>query len=119
VAIFRVVNARIQIYLWFLCSVLLCNTLSISNILIHLLNKQTAIIISGFRREADEISILLGYYAAYSGNSSPTFRDTHRPFLQGSRNPRKKLLFSDFLTLEEGADGLSRNVSEELPLYAA
>jgi hypothetical protein len=30
---------------------------------------------SSFRREVDEKSFLLGYYAAYSGNSFPTFRD--------------------------------------------
>jgi hypothetical protein len=32
-------------------------------------------VISGFRRETEEISALLGYYAAYSGNSLPKFRD--------------------------------------------
>ena len=31
--------------------------------------------ISGLRREVDEICALLGYYAAYSDNSLPTFRD--------------------------------------------
>jgi hypothetical protein len=30
---------------------------------------------SGFRRDADEICTLLGYYAASSGNLLPTFRD--------------------------------------------
>jgi hypothetical protein len=30
---------------------------------------------SGFRRNIDDICALLGYYAAYSGNSVPTFRD--------------------------------------------
>jgi len=28
-------------------------------------------VIAGFRREVDEICVLLGYYVAYSGNSSP------------------------------------------------
>jgi len=32
-------------------------------------------VISGFRREVDENCALLGYYAARSGNFSPTFRD--------------------------------------------
>jgi hypothetical protein len=32
-------------------------------------------VISGFRREADEICALLGYYAALSGIYVPTFRD--------------------------------------------
>jgi hypothetical protein len=31
--------------------------------------------ISGFRRKVDEICALVGYYAAYGGNSLPTFRD--------------------------------------------
>ena len=31
--------------------------------------------ISGFRREVQEISAFMGYYAAHSGNSLPTFRD--------------------------------------------
>ena len=30
---------------------------------------------SGFRSDVDEICALLGYYAAYSGNYLPTFRD--------------------------------------------
>jgi len=59
--------------------------------------------ISGFRREGDEICALLGYYVAYRGNSLPTFRD--------------RLL--GFLTLGDGTDGLSRKVGTELPLYAA
>jgi hypothetical protein len=32
-------------------------------------------VISGLRREVDENHALLGYYAATSGNSLPTFRD--------------------------------------------
>jgi hypothetical protein len=32
-------------------------------------------VISGFRCEVDENCALLGYYAAYSGNALPTFRD--------------------------------------------
>jgi len=43
-----------------------------------------------------ENSVLLGYYAASSGNLLPTFRE--------------------FLTLEEGADRLSRNVGKKLLL---
>ena len=50
-----------------------------------------------------EICALLGYYVAYSGNSLPTFRDN----------------LSVPFTLEDGADRFSRNVGEELPLYAA
>jgi hypothetical protein len=36
-------------------------------------NKQS--VISGFRRDVDEICALLGYYTASSGNPLPTFRD--------------------------------------------
>jgi len=32
-------------------------------------------VISGFRREVHKICAVVGYYAAYSGNSLPTFRD--------------------------------------------
>ena len=32
-------------------------------------------LISGFRRDVDEICALLGYYATSSGNYLPTFRD--------------------------------------------
>jgi hypothetical protein len=31
--------------------------------------------ISGFRRDVDEICVLLEYYVALSGSSVPTFRD--------------------------------------------
>jgi len=60
--------------------------------------------ISGFRREVDEIGVLLGYYAAYNGNSSQTFQDN---------------LSVPLMTLEDGTDRLSRNVGNELTLYAA
>jgi hypothetical protein len=33
----------------------------------------TLFVISGFRRDADEICALLGYYAASNGNPLPTF----------------------------------------------
>jgi hypothetical protein len=50
--------------------------------------------ISGFRRDADEICVLLGYCTALSGSYVPTFRDN----------------LSDFFTLEDGTDRLFRNV---------
>jgi hypothetical protein len=59
--------------------------------------------ISGFRSEVDQICALPGYYAAYSGNSVPTFRDN--------------LSVPYFLIFEEGADLLYRNVGKESPLY--
>jgi hypothetical protein len=57
----------------------------------------------GFRREVDQIYYLLGYYVAYAGNSLATFREN----------------LSVPSILEDGTDGLSRNVGKELPLYGA
>ena len=51
--------------------------------------------ISGFRRDVDEICDLLGYYAALNVSSAPTFRDNLSV-------PSSRLL--DFLTLEDGTD---------------
>jgi hypothetical protein len=64
--------------------------------------------ISGFRRDVDDICALLGYYAAPSGNPLPTLRDVSVPF---SRVKKYK-------TLEYGTDTLSRNVGKGLPLDA-
>jgi len=44
--------------------------------------------ISGFRRDADDVYALLGCYAACSIKSLPTYR----PHLQGSRNPKGFLI---------------------------
>jgi len=63
----------------------------------------------GFRRDIGEICALLGYYAACSGNSLPTFR-SYLSDIQRSRI---------FLTLEDGTDRLSRNVGKKLPPYVA
>ena len=44
-------------------------------------------VISGFHRQVDELCILLEYYAAYGGNSLPTFRDKPTsPILKGQEN---------------------------------
>jgi len=75
-----------------------------------ILKTRNTCVISGFRRDVDEISALLGYYAVYSGNSLPTFRDNLSvPSLRVKKS----------LTLEDGTDMLSRNVGKELPHYAA
>jgi hypothetical protein len=58
------------------------------------------------RRELNENCSLQGYYAASSGNFSPTFRDN----LQ---------VPSGFLNPENGTDKLSRKVGKKLPLLAA
>jgi hypothetical protein len=54
-----------------------------------------------------EICALLGYDAALSGSSVPTFRDNL--YVPSSRE----------MTLEDGTEKLSRNVGTELPLNAA
>jgi hypothetical protein len=52
-----------------------------------------------------EICALLGYHAELSGRSVPTFRDNRFvPIVKGQ----------DFLTLEDGTDKLSRNLSQEV-----
>jgi len=51
-------------------------------------------VISGFHLDVNENCALLGYYAASSGNSLPTFQDS--------------------LTLEDGTDRLSRIFGKEL-----
>jgi hypothetical protein len=59
-------------------------------------------VISGLGRHVEELCILLGYYAALSGSSVPTFRD--------NLSVRSSRVFLDFLTLENETDRLSRNV---------
>ena len=54
------------------------------------------VVTSDFRREVDNNCVILGYYAASSGNLLPTF-----------------------LTLEDGNDRLSRNFRKKLPQLAA
>jgi hypothetical protein len=73
--------------------------------------------ISGFRRDADSICDLLGYYAASSDNPLPTFRDNVP--VPSSRFKKSNLFFLDFLVLEDGTDTLSRNVRKGLPFDAA
>jgi len=65
-------------------------------------------VISGLRRDVDEICCLVEYYAKYVHNSVPTFRDK----LSAPSSGVKDLL-------DCGTDGLFRNVGKELPLYAA
>ena len=52
----------------------------------------------------NQLSALLGYYAASSSNSLPTFRD---------------ILSVRVFNREDGTDRLFRNVGEDLPLLAA
>jgi hypothetical protein len=60
-----------------------------------LLSTASVFVISGFRRDVDEIFAILGYYAALSGNSLPTFRENVS--VPSSRVKK----FLDFLTLED------------------
>jgi hypothetical protein len=59
-----------------------------------------------------EICAILGNYAAYSGNSVPTFHDN----LPVPTSTVKNIL--GFSTLEYGTNSLSQNVGKELSLYA-
>ena len=57
---------------------------------------------------------LLLHYAAYSCNSfADVWGQPIGPIFKGQE------IQENFLTLEDGTDGLSRNVSKELQLYAA
>jgi len=78
---------------------------------------------AGFRREVD--CALLGYYAANSGNSIPTFRDlcgNSLPMFLAklsvpySRVKQYKKSFLDCLALQNGSDRFSRNVCNKLPI---
>ena len=69
--------------------------------------------------EVGEICALLGHYAAYSGNSLPTFRDNLTgPIFKGQEIFFFYLLVN-FLILEYGSDRLSRKVGNESPVYVA
>jgi len=60
----------------------------------------------------------LVYYAVYSGNSLPTFRDNLSVPSARDKNPIISFLLG-FLALEDGTDKLSRNVGKDIPQYAA
>jgi hypothetical protein len=68
-------------------------------------------VILGFHPGVSEICIPLWYYAAYIGSLVKTFRDTGQAV--------QKKLFFDCLNFEDGTDKLSRNVVNEVPIYAA
>jgi hypothetical protein len=56
-------------------------------------------VISGFRRDVDDICDLLGYYAALCGSSVPTFRDN----LSFPSSTVKKFLLTSALAAHESA----------------
>jgi hypothetical protein len=49
-------------------------------------------VISGTRREVDEVRVLLDYDAAYSGNSLPTFQDNLSVPSERVKKSKKKFL---------------------------
>jgi hypothetical protein len=57
-------------------------------------------VILGFRSDVDEICVLLGSYAASSGNPLPTFRDNL--LVPSSRVKKSNAASLDFLALEDG-----------------
>jgi len=61
--------------------------------------------------EVDERCALLGYHAASTCNSLPTFRDNISVASSRMKNPKRNL--------EDGTNTLFRNVGKELPLIAA
>jgi hypothetical protein len=87
-------------------------------------------VISGFRRNVDEICVLLGYYAPLNGRCVSTFRDSLSvPFSRVKKSKKigpffkdkevQEECFLDFFTPEYGTDRLSRNVGKGLPFYGA
>jgi hypothetical protein len=69
-------------------------------------------LMSGFRRDVDEICGLLGYYAASCGNCLPTFRDKVSVPSSWVKSPNRE---GKLLTREDGTDTLSRNIGKQLP----
>jgi hypothetical protein len=71
----------------------------------YLLNKNYCVVICA----------VLGYYAAFSVNFLPKFRNN----LSLASHIFKKFTPLDFLNLEDATDTLLRNVDTQRPLYAA
>jgi hypothetical protein len=71
--------------------------------------------ISSFHHDGDEICVLLGLYAAQSSNPLLTCQDN---VSVPTSTAKKSHDFAslDFLTLEDGTDTLSRNISKGSPL---
>jgi hypothetical protein len=76
-------------------------------------------VIAGFRRDVEDICALLGYHAASSGSSVPTFRDNISIPSSRAKKSKKKVFLRGLLDPYDGTDRLSRNVGTDLPLYAA
>jgi len=70
---------------------------------------------SGFHLDTEDICIILGYYAAYSSNSVPTFRGN----LTVPSSRVKKSKNNELLDPRRRDKMLSRNFVKELPLISA
>jgi hypothetical protein len=74
-------------------------------------------VISGFRRNVDDICALLGYYAILSGSSVPTFRDnlSISPIFKGQeiQEPLNMGLIACPETSVQNYDSTLRNIPEE------
>ena len=75
--------------------------------------------------EPSEECAPLGYYAASSSNSLPTFRDnisvpSPRGLLENGTDMSSRIVGKcpGFLTFQDGMGSLARNVGNELPLLA-
>jgi hypothetical protein len=75
-------------------------------------------VISGFRRDADKICIVLSCYAARSGNTLLTFRNQLLVPSSRVEKSKKKAFFYDFLTLEDKINKLSLHDGKVLQLHA-
>jgi hypothetical protein len=60
---------------------------------------------------------MLSFPKKFPSEATHTLPDTGLPGFE--THPEVHEDFLDFLTLEDGTDSLSRNVCQELPLYAA
>jgi hypothetical protein len=71
-------------------------------------------LISGFRRDVDEICALLGYYAASCGNCLQTFRNNVSVPSSRVKSPSRSRVLLTILTREDGTVTLSRNVGKQM-----
>jgi hypothetical protein len=88
--------------------------LNSDNLHYHVSTILSGCVTSGFHHEVDENCALLGYYAMSSGNFLSTVWDNLSIPSSKVKNIKKKIL-----TLKDGNNMLSWNVSTELPLLAA
>jgi hypothetical protein len=65
---------------------------------LHAISEKVDTLISGFRRDVDEICTLLGYYMTLCGTCLLTFATIYQPHLQGQADQEeKKVGFPFFL----------------------